>query len=121
MLNCLIAGAGGFLGSAARYLLGLLPLGKSSGFPITTLAINVIGAFAIGLITALAAKNAALDSRLVLFLKIGVCGGFTTFSTFALDSVTLLQNGMITEAVIYCALSFILCIGAVFIAQIAAA
>ena len=88
MLNFLIVGAGGFVGAAARY--GMLPLNERSVFPVNTLIINVVGAFAIGLISA-AAKHTGLDGRAVLFPKAGICGGFTTFSTFALETVTLFE------------------------------
>lgn len=83
MLNCIAVGLGGFLGSVCRYLAGQIPLGRDWGFPVRTLAINLIGSFLIGAVTALALKRAAPDPRLVLFLKAGVCGGFTTFSSFA--------------------------------------
>ena len=55
MLNCLCVGIGGFFGSILRYLVGLIPVNPSNGFPIKTLVINVLGAFALGLIAALAA------------------------------------------------------------------
>lgn len=90
MLNFLIVGAGGFVGAAARYGISLLPLNERSVFPVNTLIINVVGAFAIGLISA-AAKHTGLDGCAVLFLKEGICGGFTTFSTFALETVTLFE------------------------------
>ena len=83
MINCIMVGIGGFIGSVCRYLIGLLPIEASSGFPIKTLAINVVGSFCIGLIAALAAKNEGMNPHVVLLLKVGVCGGFTTFSTFA--------------------------------------
>lgn len=77
MLNCLFVGIGGFAGAICRYLMGMIPLQDKSGFPWITLCINAIGAFVIGLVTAAAAKNGWGDSHLVLFLKTGVCGGFT--------------------------------------------
>ena len=79
MLNCLAVGAGGFLGAVLRYLCSLLPLGRDGGFPVGTLLVNVLGAFAIGLIAAAAARHAALSPRMILFLKTGICGGFTRF------------------------------------------
>ena len=74
MLNCIAVGLRGFLGSVCRYLAGQIPLGRDWGFPVRTLAINLIGSFLIGAVTALALKRAAPDPRLVLFLKAGVCG-----------------------------------------------
>lgn len=66
-------------------LLGKLPV-KAAGFPVITLGINVVGAFCIGLIVAAVGKHSGWDPRLVLFLKVGFCGGFTTFSTFSLET-----------------------------------
>ena len=63
MLNCLAVGAGGFLGAVLRYLCSLLPLGRDGGFPVGTLLVNVLGAFASGLIAAAAARHAALSPR----------------------------------------------------------
>ena len=84
MTECIIVGMGGFIGAVCRYLVGLLPVKESFVFPIKTFGINIIGCFLIGIITALALKNSALDPRWILFLKVGICGGFTTFSSFAL-------------------------------------
>lgn len=117
MLNCLAVGLGGFIGSVLRYLAGLIKLNESVVFPVKTLAVNVIGAFAIGIITALALKNASLDPRLVLFLKVGICGGFTTFSTFALESVQLFQSGRGVLALVYIVLSVLLSVLAVLGAE----
>lgn len=93
MLNCLAVGAGGFVGAVLRYLVSMIPLDKTGAFPVNTLLINILGAFAIGAITALGAKTAGLDPRLTLLLKTGICGGFTTFSTFALETAGLMQSG----------------------------
>ena len=95
-------------------LMGLLPLGRDWAFPIRTFAINLFGAFAIGAITALAVKRADLDPRLVLFLKAGVCGGFTTFSSFALETGDLLQGGHPAAALLYAVASLTLGVLAVF-------
>lgn len=80
ILNCLFVGLGGFVGSVLRYLVSLIPLEHESGFPLVTLGINVLGAFLLGLIMAFG-RDTGLDPRTLLFLKVGVCGGFTTFST----------------------------------------
>ena len=89
-------------------------LGQDWAFPIRTFAINLFGAFAIGAITALAVKRADLDPRLVLFLKAGVCGGFTTFSSFALETGDLLQGGHPAAALLYAVASLTLGVLAVF-------
>jgi len=115
--NCLIVGLGGAVGTVSRYLLNLLPLKSQSGFPLITLGINVGGAFLIGLIIAFAVKNQSVDSSLLLLLKVGFCGGFTTFSTFSLETAELFQSGKYFIALSYIALSVILSIAAVFGAQ----
>lgn len=117
MLNCLAVGAGGFIGAVLRWLIGLIPVEMKSGFPIKTLAVNIIGCFSIGLITALAAKLFPDNTRLSLFLKTGICGGFTTFSTFALETEGLLEKDGKAAAIIYIAASLVCGIFAVFIAQ----
>ncbi|MGN1481742.1 fluoride efflux transporter CrcB [Porcipelethomonas sp.] len=118
MLNCIVVGIGGFIGAVCRYLIGLIPLRVQGGFPVKTLIINIIGAFAIGLITAVAAKRNCGDSYIVLMLKAGVCGGFTTFSTFAFEVSELIHSGSTAAAVLYALLSMILGTAAVFTAQI---
>ena len=102
MFNCLVVGAGGFLGSVARYLMGLIP--------VPTIGINIIGASLIGVISAYALRDIQFDPRLLLFLRVGICGGFTTFSTFSLDAVEMLRNGAYLSAVLYMILSVVLCL-----------
>lgn len=114
--NCLAVGGGGAIGSVFRYLLGMLPLNQK-GFPFTTLGINVIGAFLIGIVIALAAKHSNADPRLILFLQVGFCGGFTTFSTFSNETLTLMQNGRFSIALLYIVASVVLCVCAVFVAK----
>ncbi|MCI7146053.1 MAG: CrcB family protein [Clostridiales bacterium] len=102
MINCLFVGLGGFIGSVARYLMGLIS--------IPTIVINIAGAFLIGVISALALKNSSFDPHLLLFLRVGICGGFTTFSTFSLDAVELLRTGSVLTGVLYMVLSVVLCL-----------
>ncbi len=115
LLNCLCVGLGGFVGSVLRYLVTLLPYG--AGFPVKTLAINVLGAFVLGLICALATRHVDASPQLVLMLKVGVCGGFTTFSTFALETSDLLQSGAWPAALAYVVASVVLSVAAVFGAE----
>lgn len=115
MLDCLAIGAGGFIGSILRYLIGLLPLSPQSGFPVKTFAINIIGSFIIGIVAAAAADSSiSLNPRLVLFLKVGICGGFTTFSSFALETDQLIAKGSYTTALLYMSLSIILGVAAAY-------
>ncbi len=118
MINCIFVGIGGFIGSVCRYLIGLLPVQPENGFPLKTLFINIIGAFVIGIIASFAAKYESLNPRVVLLLKVGICGGFTTFSTFAYETSDLIQKGSAGIALLYVLLSAILGILAVFSAQL---
>ena len=117
MMNCIIVGIGGYIGTVCRYLVGLLPLKADNGFPVKTLLINVAGAFLISVISAFAVKNKSISPQLVLMLKVGVCGGFTTFSTFAYESADLMQKGNMPVAFCYMAASMVLGLAAVFAGQ----
>lgn len=117
LINCLCVGAGGFFGSIFRYLLGMLPLGSESGFPYTTLLVNVIGAFLIGLIVSYFTRSFPADHQILLFLKVGLCGGFTTFSAFTLESLKLFQNGESLSASFYIVTSVVLCLAAAFFGE----
>lgn len=107
MAACIYVGMGGFIGSVLRYLVSLIPLKTTHGFPLLTLFINILGAFLIGFISTIALKK-SMNPHLVLLLKTGLCRGFTTFSTFALESITLHKNGNTTLAMIYIVLSIVL-------------
>lgn len=117
-MSVFFVGLGGALGAILRYLMGLIPIKNNQDFPINTLIINVIGALIIGVIAALVAKNKELNPQLVLFIKVGLCGGFTTFSSFALETQNLISAGKITLAFIYVILSVVLCVSAVFLTSV---
>ena len=98
---------GGAIGALCRYLLFLLI--PSSSFPLTTLSINVLGSFSIGVFSILAtAMNTSEWLR--VFIQVGILGGFTTFSTFSLDAINIWQDQRITMAGIYVFLSVFLCL-----------
>lgn len=109
----MIVGLGGFAGAALRYLVGLVPLGAQNGFPFKTLLVNIAGSFAIGLVVAAGIKK-EWNPKLVLFLKTGICGGFTTFSSFALETSQLAQRETPLLAALYIALSLIGGLAAVY-------
>lgn len=113
MINCVIVGIGGFIGAVIRYLIGLIPVSPQNGFPVKTLLINIVGAFVIGLTVAVGAKK-EWNPQLILFLKVGICGGFTTFSSFALETNQLIEQGDIWSAGLYVALSIIGGLAAVY-------
>ena len=107
-------GLGGAIGSIFRYTLSLLPI--KSSFPILTLITNLLGAFIIGVVVGLFEKQ-YLSSQIHLFLKTGLCGGFTTFSTFSLETLTLLENDMIFIAIVYAFISVVGCVMGVYLGK----
>ena len=117
MLNCLFVALGGAVGSVLRYLVGLIPVSEKCLFPLKTFSINVAGCLLICLIVALAAKSPLLNPRFVLFLKVGLCGGFTTYSTFALESSDLLKSAHWGIAAAYVAVSIVMGVGEVFLGE----
>lgn len=121
MIQILSVGTGGFVGAVLRFLMGKLPFKEMTIFPVNTLLINLIGAFVIGIVVAAGDRYAATDSNLVLFLKVGLCGGFTTFSTFSLESLALIQTGHYLVFMAYAVFSVALCLLAVWLGYMAAA
>lgn len=120
MFNCLIVGIGGFVGAICRYLISLVPVNETMTFPIKTLVTNVAGAFLIGMIVAAALKDPNLNPRISLLVKTGFCGGFTTFSTFALEAYDMMNGEKWGMAVLYMILSVVLCVAAVMFAEMLA-
>ncbi len=114
MLNIIVVGLGGFVGAVCRYLIGLLPVNEVTVFPIKTFIINIVGCIVIGMITVEATRNNTLNPQLLLFLKVGVCGGFTTFSTFALETAELIKNGNALVAFAYMLGSVLVGVGVIF-------
>ena len=93
--NILAVGAGSFIGGVARYLVSLAMKGIGKGFPWATLTVNLLGCLLIGLLWGFLSRNATESSSWGLFLTVGLCGGFTTFSTFSKEALTMLQAGQI--------------------------
>ena len=103
--NILAVGAGSFIGGAARYLVSLAMKGIGKGFPWATLAVNLVGCLMIGLLWGLLSRNAAENTSWGLFLTVGLCGGFTTFSTFSKEALAMLQTGQMWGFASYIAIS----------------
>ena len=111
--NILIVGFGSFVGGIARYLTYLLIDKRLGGsLPINTFIVNIIGSLILGVLAGLLIKNQINDSTR-LALAVGFCGSYTTFSTFALDNMQLL-NQKPTTAFIYIIASVVIGIAAVF-------
>lgn len=97
----LLVGSGGFLGSVLRYLLSkYIESTWLSSFPFGTFGVNIIGCLIIGLIYGLSIKSIA-SGEIRLLLATGFCGGFTTFSSFSYEFLTLLQDGQLWYAFLY--------------------
>ncbi len=118
MTSIFCVGAGGFLGAVFRYLVGLAIPANNISLPVSTLLINVIGAFAIGFISGMIGNRTDFNSNLGLFLTVGVCGGFTTFSTFSLEVLTLMEGGKPAMGFIYAFLSFAFCVAGVILGRL---
>jgi len=112
MKSIILVALGGGLGSSLRYLIGkYIPY---TIFPFSTWIINIIGSLCIGFLFAYTLKNP--DYKLLsLFLMTGVCGGFTTFSTFSLETFKLMQNQQYMLAFAYICSSVLLGLGATFV------
>jgi CrcB protein len=113
-----IAGFGGFVGTVFRFLISrYFHLNLPTDFPWGTFVINILGSFLIGLFYGLSEKENFMSPDLRLFLTVGVCGGFTTFSTFSNESLQLLQNKDFLNLSLYVGFSFFLGIAAVYLGR----
>jgi CrcB protein len=106
-MSFLLVGCGGAVGAVLRYALSLIPI--RTEFPLMTFVTNLIGALVIGFITGF-----SMRPGLMLFLKTGICGGFTTFSTFSLETWELLENKSYLTGCSYAALSLLCCLAGIW-------
>jgi len=112
-------GLGGFLGSVARYFLSKLNLHTDFlSIPVGTLAVNILGSYVIGLLTGISEKSELLTMEWRLFLMVGICGGFTTFSTFTSENLMLMHNGQFFSVFLYTGMSIIFGFLAVYLGYI---
>ena len=107
-MSFLFVAFGGAVGAMARYAISLIPV--KTGFPILTPITNIAGAILIGFIVGFTNNKENISENTVLFWKTGVCGGFTTFSTFSLEAFNLLDNKQYTLGGLYIVLSVTCCI-----------
>ena len=98
-----------------RYAISLIPV--KTGFPILTLITNALGAILIGFIVGLVSKRDDISPNAVLFWKTGVCGGFTTFSTFSLEAFSLIENHQIALGGAYIVISVGFCIAGIMLGR----
>jgi CrcB protein len=111
----LLVGTGGFLGSISRFLASrFIQENLPVAFPYGTFFVNITGCLLIGIIYGISERSSLLTSGWKLFLAVGFCGGFTTFSTFANENLALLRDGAFLHFTLYTSLSVILGIMATF-------
>lgn len=115
LYTCLIIMAGGALGTLARYLISVLAAPISGNLPWGTIIINITGSFIIGLFGTLTLAHGRfpVSENMRLFVMIGLCGGYTTFSSFSLQTLDLIRSGAMTRAGVNIAASVVLCVAAV--------
>ena len=106
---------GGAFGAMARYAISLLPV--KSDFPILTLVTNILGAILIGFIVGIAEAKNGVSDEAMLFLKTGVCGGFTTFSTFSLEAANMFDEKRVFAGGLYMVLSCTCCVIGVIVGR----
>ena len=115
----LLIGMGGFVGSIARFLVSKLNARVDwFSIPIGTLTVNVVGSLLIGFLIGISEKSPILTVEWRMFLMVGLCGGFTTFSSFTGENLVLMKNGQILPLLLYTALSIFLGFTAVYLGYI---
>lgn len=113
---------GSAIGGCLRYALGRMVLNQHTNFPWSTILINVIGSFVIGFFGTLTVTGSRFEApeSIRIFVMIGLCGGFTTFSSFSLETYDLLRTGAWGRALLNVGLSVLLCLGAVALGHVLA-
>jgi CrcB protein len=120
MTNILLIGAGGFIGSVLRYLIGGMIQQYARSFPLGTLTVNVIGCFVIGLLAQIGESRGLFSDESRAFIFIGILGGFTTFSAFGNETINLMRNDQLINTVINIGGNIILGLLAVWLGRISA-
>ncbi len=121
--TCLLVMLGGAVGTLLRYLISVWTTGSPHQLPWGTIAINIAGSFVIGFFgtLTLASGRFPVSENVRLLVMVGVCGGFTTFSSFSLQTFDLLRNGFVMRAAVNVVGSVVLCLGAVALGHAVAA
>ena len=117
MKAILLVGTGGFVGSVLRYLISgwVFRLLDEPWFPAGTLAVNVVGCLAIGFLGGIAEQRRIFDPEFRLFVFVGILGGFTTFSAFAYETSSLVEDGRMAMALLNIALQVMVGLFAVWL------
>jgi len=117
--SLLIAGLGGFIGTVLRFWISrYIQFNVESVFPWGTFIVNIAGSLLIGIFFGLSERGSFMTPEWRIFLTVGLCGGFTTFSSFSNDALLLIQSREIIRVVLYASLSFALGLSAVFLGRL---
>jgi CrcB protein len=116
ILNMLLVFGGGGLGSVVRFLLGRwVNAWHNHHFPFGTMAVNIVACLVLGYVVGMADHRQLISPSARLFWTVGFCGGFSTFSTFSAETLTLIQGGFHLSTVVYIVSSLVLCLAGVFV------
>jgi len=121
--TCLVVILGGAIGTLGRYLISVWALPISRELPWGTILINITGSFVIGFFGTLTLAHGRfpVSENMRLFVMVGICGGYTTFSSFSLQTLDLIRSGAVMRATVNIIASVALCVGAVAIGHLIAA
>lgn len=117
--SCLFVGLGGFLGAVLRFLISSLPFKHT--FPVMTFIVNILAAVLMGFFIGIFRGISNTNSDVYRFLTTGVCGGFSTFSTFSSEITSLFRSGNQLTGTIYATLSILCCVGGILFGEFIAA
>ena len=118
LTRTLLVALGGLVGSVARYWLsGVVQQASGGEFPLGTLAVNVLGSFVVGLVMALSLERGVVPPNARILLATGLCGGFTTMSTFSYETMALMRDGEMMLALSNVATTVGSCFAAVWVGQ----
>jgi len=120
LINIFLVGAGGFIGSILRYLIGGMVQQYSKAFPLGTLAVNLIGCFVIGMLVHISESRGLFSDTSKAFIFVGILGGFTTFSSFGNETLNLARDSQMMNALANIGANVILGLLAVWLGRIMA-
>jgi len=120
LTNIFLVGAGGFIGSVLRYLIGGYFQGFAKSFPLGTLVVNVMGCFVIGLLAQIGESRNMFSNEVRVFIFVGILGGFTTFSSFGNETINLMRGNQIINMFFNIGANVILGLLAVWLGRIVA-